>query len=226
MYKRQVGNSLIHLRRLVPLPVQGGTDIVPLTDLLDSEQETTRKVAISTLLAVRPIVPEKPAAAAVNSVGPMPACCGVAEDGVADEECYDSVLDTWLADVQVTRLYQFLLGSLEQPVIAATASAAPPLLVRLPTKDFDPNVHQLEQVVVIVRDEGSCLFLERDAEAKTARGDGSALALPSLRTTQELGGLYRAQHALQMLFGPVRAFPECAGLHSKLRLVDVVSRTV
>ena len=78
------------------------------------------------------------------------------------------------------------------------------------------------QVAVVVHDDSRVLFLKRDASARMARGDGTTLALPSLRATAELSGINRAQHALQMLFGPCRAFEEtskeCSLLHLTARV--------
>ena len=55
-----------------------------------------------------------------------------------------------------------------------------------------------------------------------AREDSSVLALPSLRVTADLHGLHRAQHAVQMLFGPIRSFKETTDAYSKMRLKGAV----
>ena len=81
-------------------------------------------------------------------------------------------------------------------------------------------------VMVFVHDkEGHGLFLNRDPASLKAREDPSTKALPSLRTDANIFGNLRAEHALQLLFGPVRAYAELAVLHSNLQLQGMVVTT-
>ena len=81
----------------------------------------------------------------------------------------------------------------------------------------------LTAVVIVAHGGGQLLTLERNPTTQAARVlDGSRIALPSLKTTSELYGKYRAQHALSMLFGPVRSYSETIGAYESLRLRGVI----
>ena len=80
-------------------------------------------------------------------------------------------------------------------------------------------------MVFVHDEEGHGLFLNRDPASLKAREDPATKALPSLRTDANIFGGLRAEHALQLLFGPVRAYEELASLHSGLRLRGMVVTT-
>jgi hypothetical protein len=82
---------------------------------------------------------------------------------------------------------------------------------------------EFTHVAVVVWDgKGKCVLLDRSPASAVARADTSVRALPSLQVTDALQGKYRAQHALQMLFGPIRSFSELRGAYDKLCLRGVV----
>ena len=75
-------------------------------------------------------------------------------------------------------------------------------------EDTPLDVHELTHTTVVVHDGRRCLLLRRSPEARTAKvGDDSRLALPRLSTTESIYGIYKAQHTVQMLLGPLRLFP-------------------
>ena len=75
---------------------------------------------------------------------------------------------------------------------------------------------------MVIRDDEQCLMLTRSPNQVGGRPDLSTRALPSLRTTSVLGGMHRAQHALNLLFGPARSFEGMVDMHSSLTLEALV----
>ena len=85
------------------------------------------------------------------------------------------------------------------------------------------KTESLTSVVVVAHGGGKLLLLERNATSQAARStDDSPLALPSLKTTIEVYGKYKAQHALSMLFGPVRSYSQTIGAYQSLQLRGVL----
>ena len=90
-----------------------------------------------------------------------------------------------------------------------------------------PPAESLTSVVVVVHDGKSVLLLERNPTSQAARAlDTSLLALPALKTTHELYGKYKAQHALSMLFGPLRSYQSTVEAYRSLRLRGVVRESL
>ena len=140
-----------------------------------------------------------------------------------DEQAYDALLAA--LEHHVNALLKDKKRDLKAP---SALHAVEPVKVEI---GYDPvgdkaevDVMSFTQVLVLIHDkQGRCLLLKREPASLKAREDGSSAALPSLRSTEDLHGVYRAQHALQMLFGPVRAVVETAQLHSDLKLTGMVS---
>ena len=144
----------------------------------------------------------------------------VVVEGEADEAAYDAVLAAWSAKVesflQLSALPRYFPAT-ERRVSAA--AAIPTSFTYCPQESELEDIHSLTHVIVVVEDDAGCtLLLKRNPSSAIARADSSSAALPSLRTTEELYGKYRAQHAVNMLFGPLRAFDETAPLYESLSL--------
>ena len=81
----------------------------------------------------------------------------------------------------------------------------------------------LAEVVVVAHNGGRCILLDRVPNARSAReADQSKSCLPALRVSAEVYGLYRAQHAIQMLFGPLKSYSSTADAYQSIRLVGLV----
>ncbi|MDC0525355.1 DNA cytosine methyltransferase [bacterium] len=178
-----------------------------------------------------------------TSSAAISSAAAVSGDAVDDEETHISLLALWEASLP-------LCIEALRPSATAVISAVSPLRYEhkaLPPAGSHPRPEDSEgpfgfpywndregewidtpsmcfdHTVVLLRDATSCLFLTRNPAARNARQESSVLALPSLRTTQDLNGIHRAQHALQMLFGPLRAFDECRAAWETMDLTAVVT---
>ena len=134
------------------------------------------------------------------------------------EGAYDAILETLTCLVNSTFAPRAPIEALD-PSLTSAVTKVPLSHSYVPLDAGYEGVHEFTQVMVLVRDEDSrCLLLHRNASSPKAREDPALRALPSLRTDVVVYGLHRARHALQLLFGPVRAFPELETMHSGLTL--------
>ena len=134
------------------------------------------------------------------------------------EEAYDTVLKTLACLVNATFTPQAPAEALDS-LFTSAVTRVPLSRSYVPLDAGHEDVREFTQVMVLVRDEEArCLLLHRNASSPKAREDPALRALPSLRTDAVVYGLHRARHALQLLFGPVRAFPELETMHSGLTL--------
>ena len=137
-----------------------------------------------------------------------------------DEDRYDTLLQTWIEHCQVV-VNSFEADDLAR--LAVTAVAVAPVVV---CEKLEPDASSdgFTHVVTIVHDKkGRFLLLDREPSTAIGRADSSTLASPCLRTTEDLTGVYRAHHALNMLFGPVRTFERWPDPARCLRLVARVT---
>ena len=139
---------------------------------------------------------------------------------------YDSLLDTWIQSIQQFQpaIQHQVAAAVQFHTVSAVAASKRPLQISCqPVATGEVvDVSTFTQVVVVIRDGEQCLMLTRSPNQVGARPDLSTLALPSLRTTSVLGGVYRAQHALNLLFGPARSFEGMVDMHSSLTLEALV----
>ena len=139
-----------------------------------------------------------------------------------DDASHDSVIDAWEAYA-----LDFIASFTPAPGELSKVTKVP-LIYQWDAEVEGTDTESFSQVAVVVRDSANrCLMLRRDGESAAAqtRKDGSTIALPSLRTTDELQGKFKAQHAVNLLFGPMRAYPEFDLAWQSLRLCGAVRAT-